>query len=404
MLDKSFEEIQKSDIDGLIVDNVIEHKHLEYKRDLPSGKEQDKIEYLADISSFANSSGGHIIYGLGDKRDAEGKNTGIPKYVGLGKINSGEQKLRLEQIIQNGIKPRIPGIQIKEIDGFNNGPIIIIRIPKSWAGPHMITLNNCSRFYSRTSSGKYQLDVGEIRMAFVLSETLPQRIRQFRIERVNNISAYKTPIMLSTGPMMMLHVIPFSAFGTERESMINIESVNYLELPPIGQYSPQAYRYNFDGLLTHDHPIPSRDHPIPSESMGEYNGYVQLFRNGIIEAVNIHKIQSFISCTYELSIVEAFKKYLSFQKKWSISLPIVISLTLIGVKDLYLDWSEPIVPRKSRHPIDRNDLIIPEVLVESFDAKIEQLMKPIFDTVWNAAGQARSLNYDNNGNWVGPRK
>jgi hypothetical protein len=384
MLNKSFDGIQKSDIDALITNEETENKQLEYKRDLPGGTDQEKIEFLADISSFANASGGHIIYGLGEKKNESGQNTGTPEYAGLGSINADEQKGKLEQIIQSGIAPRISGIQIKEIAGFDNGPLIIIRIPKSWAGPHMITLKNCSRFYSRKSNGKYQLDVGEIRMAFVLSETLPERIRQFIIERVQKISVYKTPIELITGPKIVIHMIPFSAFGAERSSILNIESVSYLELPPVGQYSPQTSRYNFDGLLTHDHSATS-----------QYNGYVQLFRNGIIEAVDAYTIHTSIPGIYEVPIMDILQKYLAFQKKRIGTLPVVISLTMVGVGGLNLEWNS----NRIGHPIDRDVLLIPEVLAESFDVNLPQLMKSIFDTVWNAAGVARSENYDGNGNW-----
>jgi predicted HTH transcriptional regulator len=151
MLDKPFDAIQKSDVDFLIENQIIEHKQLDYKRDLPGGRDSEKIEFLADVSSFANASGGHIIYGLGEKKDEAGKNTGIPEYVGLEGVNIDEHKLRLEQMILSGTEPRIPGIQVKPITGFNNAPVIIMRIPKSWAGPHMVTFQNCSRFYSPNS-------------------------------------------------------------------------------------------------------------------------------------------------------------------------------------------------------------------------------------------------------------
>jgi hypothetical protein len=251
MLDGPFDEIQKAHIDALIANEVIEHKQLDYKRDLPGGTDQEKIEFLADVSSFANASGGHIIYGLGEKKDESGKNTGTPEYVGLRNVNVDEQKIRLEQIIQSGVAQRIPSIQIKEITGFGNGPVIIIQIPKSWAAPHMVTFKNHSRFYSRTSAGKQQLDVGEIRAAFVLSETLPERIRQFRSERIGNILADETPIKVPEGPKIVLHLIPWAAFNPDPRATIDISNAPHLDLMPIYS-SGQTHRYNLDGLLTFD--------------------------------------------------------------------------------------------------------------------------------------------------------
>ena len=127
MLNRPFDEISKADIELLIENEISERKDLEYKRDLPGGRGQDKIEFLADVSSFANCSGGYIIYGLGDKQGDDGKNTGIPKYVGLGEINVDDKKLRLEQMALSGIDPRIPGLELKEIEGFEKGPVLLIR-------------------------------------------------------------------------------------------------------------------------------------------------------------------------------------------------------------------------------------------------------------------------------------
>lgn len=50
--------------------------------------------------------------------------------------------------------------------------------------------------------------------------------------------------------------------------------------------------------------------------------------------------------------------------------------------------------------IDRMNLIIPEVIVENFDSDLAEIMRPIFDTVWNAAGYIGSPNYDASGNFT----
>jgi hypothetical protein len=40
--------------------------------------------------------------------------------------------------------------------------VLRIRIPPSWAAPHIVTFQGLSRFYPRNSAGKYPLDAGEI--------------------------------------------------------------------------------------------------------------------------------------------------------------------------------------------------------------------------------------------------
>ncbi len=55
--------------------------------------------------------------------------------------------------------------------------MLVIRIPRSYGAPHMVTFQNTSRFYTRNSAGKHQLDVSEIRSAFALSETARSALR-----------------------------------------------------------------------------------------------------------------------------------------------------------------------------------------------------------------------------------
>ena len=71
--------------------------------------------------------------------------------------------------------------------------MLIIRIRKSWSAPHMVTFKGAARFYSRNSTGKYPLDVSEIRTAFSVSETLPDRLKNFRQHRLSLIASMRHP-------------------------------------------------------------------------------------------------------------------------------------------------------------------------------------------------------------------
>ncbi len=168
---KPLESVEESDLQDLLKNQVAESKILDYKETLPGNSGNDKKEFLFDVSSFANAAGGHLVYGI--KED-----DGVPVEIcGLQDINPDEEILRMESMIRDGINPRIPGISIRSIPFDSSNCVIVIRIPKSWASPHMVTFKGSSKFYSRNSAGKYQLDVSEIRSAFLLSETIAERIR-----------------------------------------------------------------------------------------------------------------------------------------------------------------------------------------------------------------------------------
>jgi hypothetical protein len=49
--------------------------------------------------------------------------------------------------------------------------------------------------------------------------------------------------------------------------------------------------------------------------------------------------------------------------------------------------------------MDRDNLFLPEVLLENTEISIETVMQSSFDMIWNAAGWARSFNYDESGQY-----
>ena len=55
MINKKLEDIIIEDLRQLIDNNVIEKKTLEYKSQLPGNTDLAKKEFLADVSSFANT-------------------------------------------------------------------------------------------------------------------------------------------------------------------------------------------------------------------------------------------------------------------------------------------------------------------------------------------------------------
>jgi len=50
--------------------------------------------------------------------------------------------------------------------------------------------------------------------------------------------------------------------------------------------------------------------------------------------------------------------------------------------------------------IDRDVLVLPDVLIDEPPKDLPKAMRPIFDAAWNACGVAQSVNYDKNGKWA----
>ena len=118
-LDKPFDQINKDDIDELVARGNAEKKTLEYKKELVFDQPSNRKEFLFDISSFANSSGGHIFFGVEEK---EGVPITIP---GLPWVNPDTLISTLENTCRDGIEPRIPGLHMKAIPIPGNPPELL---------------------------------------------------------------------------------------------------------------------------------------------------------------------------------------------------------------------------------------------------------------------------------------
>ena len=94
---------------------------------------------------------------------------------GLANVNADAETRCLENMLRDGIAPLLPSVQFHWVPDLPTGPALIIRVQRSWAGPHMVTYQQHSRFYSRHAAGKYPLDVFELRQAFLGSGALGER-------------------------------------------------------------------------------------------------------------------------------------------------------------------------------------------------------------------------------------
>jgi len=404
VIPKSFDSIDKHDIDTLIADHVCESKTLEYKQELPGNSDANKKEFLADVSSFANASGGDIVFGVQAEVGEDGKNTGASGAVlPIANATPDEAKLRLEEMIRNGISPRLP-VQIREIAGWGDegqGFVILLRIPNSFASPHVVSFKGGSRFYSRHSAGKYPLDVDELRSAFLATDSQADRIKRFRENRLGQIIADETPVVLSTPHRLVLHLIPIPSFLNDARLELSNPHSFTTSFPPMAS-SGWSNRYNLDGFVTHS---------TDREDGEENRSYCQLFFNGVVEAVYsdllrgergariTNGVGGIASITYEKNAIAAIKSYLEGYKQLGLDAPVAISMALLRCRGSFLYVNSSAMALDGVQPIDRDTAILPDVVIESLNVDVPSVMRPIFDAVWNACGYARSFNYNEAGEW-----
>jgi hypothetical protein len=388
---KTLESITADDILTLVRRGEAEGKTLEYKQALPGGGDSEKKEFLADVSSFANAAGGYLICGIEEKRDAQtGQGTGIPGCVcGIAEGELDEAAMRaLDDLIRGGIEPRIPGVGLHKVLVEGSGTVLVIRVPPSWLSPHRVAYKGKGhgRFYSRHVNGKYPLDVDELRTAFLHGETRSRRVVDFRDRRLALIVAGETPVPVQAAPRLVIHLVPvaleeaFDLTDLVRESLLT-------ERPS----APMRHRHNFDGALAwYDY---KGGRPAP--------GYIQVFRNGAVEVVDTDVLRADTAhpnliegACFERELAAHLRKLLVVQRALGVMPPIAVMLALLGIKGRFLSCGRnPTSGLEAGlvHPIEKENLILPEALVESFDAAPIPVLRPIIDLVWNACGYEGSL-------------
>ena len=383
----NFDDVDEADLVELLEVGVPEGLMIEYKRDVYGNSDAEKNEALKDISSFANSSGGHLIIGIAEA-------DGVPTELGgLPGIDLDAEILRLENLLRDGIEPRIVGVRIRRISLATGESALILRIPRSWNPPHRVTARNVNRFYVRHSAGVHETSIEELRHLFLASADIEDRIRAFRADRLQRVAANQGGVPIANEGRLILHIVPFAAFSggptVAPQDAYNLR--RYFE--PIGS-AASTPQYNFEGFIN----IRGGD---------ECHGYTQVFRNGTIEGTKSSVLRErngtrlIPSGSFGDSIITALTAYTNGLRELGIPAPFVVLLTLTGVEGAVLGLDDRYL-LEDAEPIPCDELRLPEISIQEFGtvADCQTAMRPAFDALWNAIGFPQCTLYDDNGLWA----
>jgi predicted HTH transcriptional regulator len=124
MINKKIDDITEDDLSMLVQNEITERRNFEYKAGLSLNTDKERIEFLADVSSLANTSGGDLYIGIVEDREK-----GIPKEVrGISIENSDQEILRIGNLIRDGISPHLAPPKIRCLKLTNGNYVILIRI------------------------------------------------------------------------------------------------------------------------------------------------------------------------------------------------------------------------------------------------------------------------------------
>lgn len=388
LLAKRVQQVTEADLESLVASSIPESQIIDYKQTTVGGGDKDRYEFLADVSSFANSSGGEIIFGIAEAN-------GVPTQIsGLTIPNSDQEILRLEQMARTGIRPPIIGIETRAIPLKGGNCAILMRIPKSWSRPHQIGQPGSFRFFGRSSNGKYQLDIDSLRTLFRQGPDLAERIRLFRAERLGKIVSNELLANVPDGSKIVAHIVPIDCFSNKTQ----------IDFGPIRRdhgvliallHSGGQVRVNLDGQIA-----------TFNRSDGKVGAYAQLFRHGVVEVVKFvepweYHGHNFLPGQYfdeEIqSIVSGMQRlYIAI----NVQAPVVVMVTLLDMEDRLMGAGKQYGYERDR-PFQSKQVVCPDVLIDDLSKDARALAFPIVNLAWNAAGYEQSVFYDKDGNWKG---
>ena len=372
IFNKSISEITKEDLESLAMAD--EGRHLEFKVQLNVKSEDEKIEFLADISSFANSAGGYIIYGIQEKRGKK------PFKIAGIDFDHDSGVRQLESIMQTGLQPRLSTYSMNSIDIGENKKVLVIEIQPSWNCPHRVICRGDNRFYVRNSQSKIQPDVEQLRELFLGSEGIHQRIRDFRDSRISRVMARDTPVSCSNFPLLAIHVTPYSAFrNSDSFSIVELKEHANNFLPCGVKLENADGKINLDGLVL-----------FPKNPSLSYRADTQVWRNGCVEAVSTLPIND----KGTICISNELKKYIMHSYRFiegfralDINSSIVFFVSLLKVKNFSLGTG---VDADLDHSFDRDVIRISDLVIENINEinkdTFKERLLPIFNEIANSAG------------------
>ncbi len=374
MIPKPLNDITLADVERLKDNGIPEGKTIEYKAELPS----ENKRFLAAVTSFANTTGGDLLIGVAEKG-------GAPTDIcGIEVSDADKLMLKLESTCRDNVEPRLRPLNYQLLGLPNGRYVLLIRVERSWNAPHRAWKDG--PFHARNSSGKYPLDVGELRTAFTLANTVTERIRNFRVERLAKIGAGETPVPLERTGTMVLHLVPVSAFSSPTPTRIQLDSRERFSFAPFDS-GAGCQQVNLDGYV------------LFTTRREESRIYAQVFRSGAVEAVAA--LGEWVDGRWlpalwiEKRVINTLEAFTAALAKKGVEPPFLVSLSFLNIDGYGLHSGS-----ESLHePISAANLLLPEVLIEQpgFDASKE--LRLLFDMLWNAFGHEQSPSYDESGNW-----
>ena len=182
----------------LIESEIAEGQVIEFKRAIDVSDAKAKQNLSREVASFANASGGDIVFGMDEKSGTASELVALPGF------DADRIELQLRQIFNSNIEPPVPGLRFCPVEIQPGKFALVLRIPRSWVRPHAL-LGDGLQFLVRDGNRRRPFTLRELREALGLSASIAKRMKQFRAERIASLVAGDAPAPISKRTLMVLH-------------------------------------------------------------------------------------------------------------------------------------------------------------------------------------------------------
>lgn len=361
-------------------------------------------------ASFANTSGGVLVVGFNE--------TVTPwEICGLANFDEDIGVRSVEQLLRQNVEPPIPGLKYRVLRRDGGSPVLLIGVPRSLSGPHRAG----SEFVRRNSRGSESMTVSELRDAFLEADRWVDAAETYHAERTVvalgqeplevTVRRHAPPVRdvperLRQHGALLLHLLPlgrkdpWSAPALMTPPWIAPTSLNFPEW---------VDRDNLDGRLwIEGHYDQRRQWYVDLKGGGGEYG-TSLEESHWIALNPTRRIVGYSGSDIELTIASAVSCLLERARHRATSPPFALVLSLFvqlyaklmrerGYRTTFEG------PLEDPHPIrhrgfDRTLVTLPAFTLLDPPVDIGRWLRPVFDAMWQAAGEPRSPNYDAAGAW-----
>jgi hypothetical protein len=379
----------EADLQRLVDIGAQENDTLDFKRDMYGAGDEEKREMLRDIVALANHRGGHIVVGMEQDEDGIAK-----QLVGTEKGNHVD---RITSSCLTSIERRLNGLEVEDVELHDGKVALVIKVPASFSGPHMVTFKGLNQFWVRHGRQKAPMTVDQIGEAF---DRAAQGVRLFE----SFITARKRRLKgaVGTATWMLLTTTPVSM----RQEVVDVRDPaikSILDERPIHPICQSE-------LFVCRQAVPSlQGLRAEGKQSGELFDYIELHRNGHLEFATCRPWRRewtppFIHARLTVCYMDRFLEIASaLWQHLNLLVPLALSMTILNAHGLWLALGselDPFEDMKKRPFTDEPNLELPPMYAEEIVRDRGIVLKTAADRLWNAFALEECTLLNQQGAWV----